>query len=218
MIILKIFMKMLRVLLWVLLIIVLAIFIIPFRYKMRVVSQEEKSISVDIHWLFGLLGIRGIYRYASGFEGTIHILGIRQKINEKKLAKHGNGKRKGKKEKDKKGERNRVFSVEAFKYLLSIIRNVLCHVLPRRIEGYGLVGFGDPYYTGLLSALLESLRGIGYHNMDIRYAFDREVYQGEIYVEGRLIIIYLVYIALRLLLHKSSRNMLLGTRRKSYGT
>ncbi|QRN84645.1 hypothetical protein JR334_06520 [Clostridia bacterium] len=216
-------MKIIQVVLWALLLVLLAVLFIPFRYKIRGVSKEEKSVSVDIHWLFGLLALRGIYRHGSGFEGLIRILGIPFKVDEESLTKFGSDKRKDKKGKDtkeknkKRKDRGTVFSVEALEYLFSSIRKVLGHVLPRSVEGYGIVGFDDPYYTGLMSAVIETMRGMGFHHMNIQYAFDREVYEGEIYMEGKLVIIYMVYIAIRLLLHKSSRNMLLGTRRKSYG-
>lgn len=226
MIILRIFLKIFLVLLWILLILLLAILLIPFSYKLRAISKEEKkSVWADVHWLFGLLGIKGTYEYGLGFEGVIRILGIPIKVKEEDLAKFGKGKEKdkGKKTKEKKEKekkkstRTKVFTVDALNYLLSRVSDVLHHLLPRRFEGYGILGFDDPYYTGIVSAVLESLRGIGAHHMNIQYAFDREVYEGEIYMEGRIVIIYLVYMAIKLLVHKSSRDMLLGRRRKSYG-
>lgn len=228
MIILRILLKIFQVLLWILLILLLAILLIPFSYKLRAISKEEKkSVWADVHWLFGLLGVKGTYEYGLGFEGVIRILGIPIKVKEENLAKWGKGKgkekkkekkAKDKKEKEKKkSNRTKVFTIEALQYLLGRVSDVLHHVLPRRIEGYGILGFDDPYNTGLVSAVIESLRGIGVHHMNIQYAFDREVYEGEIYMEGRIVIIYFVYIAIRLLLHKSSRDLLLGIRRKSYG-
>ncbi len=215
--------KILLVLLWILLILLMAILLIPFSYKMRAISQEKKSVWADVHWLFGLLGVTGTYELGLGFTGKVRILGIPIKVSSEDLSKMAKGKDKDKdkkekeKKKKKKSGRVKVFTVEGLEYVLGSVGKVIRQVLPRCFEGYGILGFDDPYYTGILSAVLESLRGIGAHNMNLEYAFDREVYEGEFYLEGRIIIIVLLYIALRVLLHKSSRNMFLGVRRRSYG-
>lgn len=216
--------KILWILLLILLILLLFILLIPFSYKLRGVSREKKTVWADLHWLFGLLGITGTYELGTGFTGKVRIFGIPIRMSAEDLSKMGKSKVKKEKEqeekkkkKKKKNNRIKVFTLEGLQYVLHSVNTVLRQVLPRRFEGYGILGFDDPYYTGILSAVLESLRGIGAHNMKLEYAFDREVFEGELYLEGRIIIIVLLYIALRVLLHKSSRNMLLGVRRRSYG-
>ncbi len=46
------------------------------------------------------------------------------------------------------------------------------------------------------------------HQMNLDYFFEDEVYEGEIYIEGRIFLFYIVYMAVRLYLNKSVRRLI----------
>ncbi len=196
--------KALLVFLCILLLAVSAILFIPFGYRAEAVGLDEKRIRFKVFWLFQMLSFSGSYRYKQGFESRVSFLGFSFRTG-------GSGKPKEEKEKRKKeGKKRRSFSTEAVRQMLTGIRKVIAHLMPDRLEGYGRIGFDDPYHTGLLCSVVESLRGTGIHDVRLDYVFDDEVYEGEVYVKGRIYIVYIVYIAARLLLNRSARELLIN--------
>ena len=224
MIVLRILFKIFAFGFWVLLVLLLLILFLPFVYELYALNNEEKQlVKLDAYWLFGLLAVGGSYEKGQGFMVLIRILGIPIRIREDDLMKMAGKKTKkdksGQKEKKKEGKkkkestRKKLVTREGIQLLVESAGNALKHILPRRISGYGIVGFEDPYYTGLLAAWVETLRGLGVHRMNLQYVFDREVYEGELSIEGRITMVYFVYMALRLLIVKPSRELLLGVKK-----
>lgn len=80
--------------------------------------------------------------------------------------------------------------------------------MPNRIKEYGRLGFSDPYHTGLVCAIVETLRGSRMRNLYLDYVFEQEVLECEIIMEGRIFAVYLVFIAIRLFINKSTRKMI----------
>jgi len=117
--------------------------------------------------------------------------------------------KRAKEDKKKTSRRHRV-SRAAMALIRASAERSVAHLKPRRLTGWGRIGLADPYHTGLLCAVLEATRGLGVHDLEIECVFDRECYEGEFEAAGRLIIGYLVWQAIVLLLHKPSRELLLG--------
>ena len=183
--------------------ILLLVLFIPFGYKAKAVSLDERNVRFNIYWLFGLVGFLGYYASEQGFEGKVNIFGFKKNIETKEKEK------KEKKEKKKKKKKRilGVLNISGIRYLLENIKKIIRHIRPDKIEGYGRLGFDDPYNTAAVCSFLEILRGWHLHKLNLDYVFDEEVYEGEINIEGRIFIIYLVYIAARLYLNKSTRKM-----------
>ena len=196
--------KILFILLCILFLLLLLILLVPFGYRIKAVSLDEKRVGFSAGWFFGLLGFSGDYVFNQGFVSRVHVLGMIIKVNKKDREEE----KETKKEKNKK--KKRVFSVKTIKYILISIKNVLKHLMPDRIVGYGRLGFYDPYYTAMACSLIESLRSFRFHHLSLNYIFDDEVYEGEIDIQGRIFLVYIVYIAIRLFLNKSARKLILN--------
>ena len=187
-------------LLCIILLLFLVILFIPFGYRIKAVCLDEKSIRFSAFWFFGLFGFSGNYVLNRGFESMVNVLGLKIEVGKKAREK-----------KDKKTKKKKIrmsFSAEAIKYVLTSIKKILLHFLPDRIEGYGRLGFYDPYYTGIICSIIETLRNFRFHNLNLKYVFDDEIYEGEIYAEGRIVLAYIVFIAARLYLNKSTRKII----------
>lgn len=183
----------------------LFILFIPFGYKIKAVSLDEKSIRLKAYWLFGLVGFLGCYIPNQGFEGKMSIFGFVKKIE--KGEKEKKEKVKKPKKKKKKKKKFSVLSINGIRYLIRNVKKAILHILPDKIEGYGRLGLDDPYDTSVMCSFIEALRGLHLHNLYLEYVFDDEVYEGKIYIEGKIIVIYLVYITARLYLNKSTRKI-----------
>ena len=198
--------KILIISLFILFFLLLFILFIPFVYKFQGRGLDEKSISYSLDWFFGLFGYSGCYALNQGLESSINILGFKIKIKEKDKSKKEKAKR-IKKKKEKKNKK-KALSTEAIQYIMKSMKKILLHLRPDKIEGYGRLGFDDPYYTGMTCLFVESSRGLGWHHLNLDYVFEDEIYEGEIYIEGRIFIVYILYIVIRLLLNRSVRKLI----------
>ncbi|WP_160317184.1 DUF2953 domain-containing protein [Oxobacter pfennigii] len=124
------------------------------------------------------------------------------------------------KKKDTRKKKNKKASVkitkELIKKLLSAIGEAFVHIKPKVFQAEGKIGFDDPYHTGILSAFVCSLplRHEGF-NVNIEPVFDREVMEGKLVIQGRIIPAVLIWIALKLLISRPVRNILFKERKKN---
>ena len=79
--------------------------------------------------------------------------------------------------------------------LWSIARQVVGHISPQRTEADLRFGFEDPYYTGVIGAFLYT--SFGGRSVRLTPVFEEEVLEGWFLVEGRVIPIVVLYLALR---------------------
>lgn len=80
---------------------------------------------------------------------------------------------------------------------------ILKSCCPKVFQISGVVGFQDPYYTGLLSAV----KGV-WPDIDIEPDFTREIYDLVFHVEGKIIILTIIYHVIRFLLSSEGRHLL----------
>lgn len=202
--------KILLVLLSILFLLLISLLFIPFGYRLKIVCMESKSIQCSAYWFFGQLRYSWSYVLNQGSKGLVYILGFKKIVGrkDKDTVEIAGEARKKQLKKRKKTKKKRILSNEAIQYALHQLRRVLSHILPHRIEGHGRLGFQDPYYTGLTCSLLEILRSLHPHQLNLDYVFEDEVYEGEVHIEGRIFLFYIVYIAVRLYLNKSVRRLI----------
>ena len=85
----------------------------------------------------------------------------------------------------------------------------VCYLLkkaePTKIEGKILFGTGDPAITGQALGVLGAVYGFLPEGLIITPDFENEVYEGNIDVKGRIRLIHLVIVAVRLLLDRDFR-------------
>ncbi|MEG2607184.1 MAG: DUF2953 domain-containing protein [Lachnospiraceae bacterium] len=83
--------------------------------------------------------------------------------------------------------------------------HLLKYIKPKKFNMNFRFGFEDPYITGQILALLSMFYPLIGNNADIIPDFEHVVFQGSILIKGKIRVIYLVMIALRLLINKQVR-------------
>lgn len=85
----------------------------------------------------------------------------------------------------------------------------ICYLLkkgkPTKIQGKLLFGTGDPATTGQALGVLGAVYGFLPEDLFITPDFENEVYEGTIDVKGRLRLIHLLIVAVRLLIDRDFR-------------
>ena len=98
---------------------------------------------------------------------------------------------------------------------------ILKHIKPRRFELKGRYGFNDPYHTGILCALVNSIIPNGKkNNVDLIPVFDEEIIEGNFILEGYIVPGYLFYLFIKIIvlpkIKKASRLFFRGMVNKIY--
>ncbi|WKY46176.1 hypothetical protein Q5O14_08845 [Eubacteriaceae bacterium ES2] len=130
-----------------------------------------------------------------------------EKIKNKRIS---NRKTKNQGKKPKRGIPVGLINRDIVKYILYDFNKLLKHLMPKKFEASGTIGFDDPYHTSIFCMLMEIFRGYKLHDIQIQYVFYEEVYEGKFYLEGKIRLIYIAYIAIKLMLNKSVRKMILN--------
>ncbi len=82
--------------------------------------------------------------------------------------------------------------------LFVFIQKIWLHIRPKQVKFKGVIGFQDPYYTGLVSALINAFYPLP-QKIDLETVFDREIIEGTFKIQGRIIIGYIILLAFRFL-------------------
>jgi hypothetical protein len=88
--------------------------------------------------------------------------------------------------------------------ILKLLSNVYRHLKPLRFSLTGKIGLADPYYTAMVSSIAYSLNIPG---LTITPIFDEELIEGEVDIQGRVIIGVLVILVIKFLLTKPVFNI-----------
>lgn len=96
-------------------------------------------------------------------------------------------------------------SFELFKFQLV---KLLKHLVPRKFQADGTIGFEDPAMTGMVFAGLASLMPFCGDSLNIGASFDEPVLEGVLNIRGRIRMIWIVAFIVRLLMDKNIRRLL----------
>lgn len=94
---------------------------------------------------------------------------------------------------------------KAVKHLWSELVYLLKKIKPRKISGDVVFGTGDPATTGQALGALGALYVFLPKDLSITPDFENQVYEGNIHVKGRLRLVHLLVIAVRLFADKEFR-------------
>ncbi len=101
---------------------------------------------------------------------------------------------------------------KSFKNACSLCKDelikLLKHVLPRKWEITGYVGFDDPYKTGEMLAFLGSIYGLIYRHVDIKGNFNSEEKDVKIYFKGRITLFTVLMIGIKIYFNKNIRKVI----------
>lgn len=189
-------MEVLIILGYVLLILVgflLLLLIVPTKYSFTGEKYDDAFIKAKVSILLGLIG----FYYYNDFEKKnvtkVTILGFSINISSK------NKKYKSEPKKDKNKNFKDYLNKSFIKSSLISLGMVMLHIKPKKLEIVGKIGLEDPYYTGLICAF----KNIFYPRLknakiNIDTVFEDEVLEGRCLIQGRVILLYIAYIGLRL--------------------
>lgn len=82
---------------------------------------------------------------------------------------------------------------EAIRFLKEKGKGLLRHILPRKVRGKVMFGFGDPSLTGQILALAGAVYPLYKDRLQITPVFDRQVLEGEVKLSGRVFGGYLLW-------------------------
>lgn len=114
-----------------------------------------------------------------------------------------------------KDNKNRFFEFikdeenkKVFKLIKRQVFALLRCVRPRRLQGNLEVGFEDPSLTGYFLGFISMWYPIYYKSFSIRGNFETVIIKGNIFLKGRIRVISLLIISLKLLMDKNFRKMI----------
>lgn len=107
----------------------------------------------------------------------------------------------------KLGDWREFLERETFSLLVELGKEAWSIICPKSLSFKGKAGFADPYYTGLLAALLSGFRQ---ENVDFELDFSQAVCEFTLQIEGRVYLIVLIYYFLRFLLIYPLRSLVWG--------
>ncbi len=100
----------------------------------------------------------------------------------------------------------RLCSKDFLAALLKMLRSIYQHTKPRTLEIEGVLGTGDPAYTGILQGFLYSQWAEAWSNVSFEY-LDSEC-KGRFYMKGRVRLINMAWYGIRFALSKPVREII----------
>lgn len=98
---------------------------------------------------------------------------------------------------------------KAFRLLLSRVKYLLHHLRFRKFEGRLVFGFDDPAMMGRILGVLSLFYPLYGESFTITPAFDHTVFEGEIALKGHVRLIHILIAAIRLMMNKKIRGLVL---------
>lgn len=182
------------------------VLIIPVQYSASGSKAADYRLKAEISWLYRLVNFSFV-KDGSGTNFSVKILGLcfpgrsssepgkQQPREEEESKKRKSGKAKGLK------WLQLFFKKEILTNAVMLAKNVLTVLKPKVFTLTAVFGFEDPYYTGLVCALLSSFHPLLKHyRVSYRPVFDEEILQGGFTLQGRIILGVIVYLAVKFVL------------------
>lgn len=88
------------------------------------------------------------------------------------------------------------------------IRRVLKHIAPKKIQGVVHFGTGDPCSTGQTLGAIAACYGFYGDKISIIPNFEEEVLDGELFLKGRIRLVTLLIIAIKLILDDNFKRLI----------
>jgi len=172
-----------------LILVVLGILCLPLSYRIHFKKHDHTALLGRVSWS-GLV----VASYQIGEGLKLRALGIPISLSTRLSATKA---RPTKDRVEKKTRRRGKLLSLDFKAMWFILRDVIQHVRPKRLEGDLRLGFEDPYYSGLVSALLSTLSWWEKYSLRLTPVFEEASLEGWFLVEGKVIPLMVLYYGLK---------------------
>ena len=96
---------------------------------------------------------------------------------------------------------------DGMKHIFKGLKSILWHIKPQKITGNIEFGAKDPFETGQILAIISMGYGLYGKSFNIYPNFEEEVLNGNIKVVGRIRLITLLIIGIKLILYKNNRQL-----------
>lgn len=200
-----------------LLVILMLILIIPIDYNLEISKYADVILKGRIGCFWRLLKINLTIVMTKSKIIDVKILGfpisLRPKRKEKSKKIHN--KQLENEMQQKKDKRNfslsmKYFSKDLLNAILVTFKDILKHLKPTGFTLKATYGFDDPYYTGLLLVITSSLYPLvkDSSTIEIIPSFEETTIKGEMDLQGRIVVILLVLIILKLIFQKPIRRII----------
>jgi hypothetical protein len=173
----------------------------PVDYSISAAAKGSLKADAYVRWALLKASVLVLNRSA---QVRIYLLGRELKLRraEKKI--------KDKKKEKKRNWRSRKPGMEFFREAISFLKEILYALKPGEVNVKGRYGFDDPADTAVLSSLIMGVCScLPGANIELCPVFDSEVIDMSLLISGRLAPITLVFIALRYLLKKEVRRVII---------
>ncbi len=209
-----------NVLLFILLLAILvlvAMLFVPVKYLISGKIDDDNQICIRVFWLFKLFKAVICFHNSIKPETVFIVFSHRMKTDEDKLKeKKPTGEKKKKPgKKRKKVHPAQVLNDEMLKSVNVLLSDLLQFFKPKRFVLRGRLGFIDPYRTGMLCCFLCNFDDLMQRSgIDIDAIFDREVFEANLEIEGKLTAAALLWIFIKFALSKQVRAIILSQIRR----
>lgn len=210
MIVLFILLKIILYILLAIFAIVLAVLVIPFRYRIKGAKYDTTVVEGFGDWFFGAVKIDFGYNSGKGTSARFKLFGIKKDFKTQQKQVDSISKKKvGQKRKNVNKPAYSYFKYEVFQQVMHAVLKVLNHYKPEKFYIDVKAGFEDPMFTGLLYAI----KSIGFGvldkgNIQIRTVFEDEVLEGSFLIGGGIQIFYLILVAMEFVFTRPFRSIL----------
>ena len=85
------------------------------------------------------------------------------------------------------------------------LKNIIVHILPKKLKGYLIFGFDDPALTGEILGVASLFYPKYQKTFKLIPMFEQQVLEGKVQIKGRIVVAYLVWQVIKILLDKNAR-------------
>ena len=197
--------------------VLISVLFIPVKYSVSGIRDDEYQLYVYFSWAFNLVRSDMLFKGGSkpetGFAIAGHSVNVENRRKKEVRPPREKEKKTGKTK--KKIHPGQMLSKDMFKSIRILISDFLRLIKPDKFRLTGIIGFEDPYHTGMLCSFLYCLkRNLKNSDIGVLSAFDREVFEGSFEIEGKLTVAALLFISMKFVFSKPVRGMLIYQIRK----
>jgi len=175
----------------------MAILFVPIFFCIQASKNQKILFSVRINWFFSAVCCNFEKKENKELEIDVKILGIRIKTKTKKTKK---------KKKESKYNFKALINKSFLSRIFKFMGKVLKHIAIREFRARIFYGFDDPADTGTLCGFI-ALFSSYFYGYDIKFNpfFDREIFEGELFLKGQIFCFVIIFYTLQLVLSKTFR-------------
>ena len=194
-----------------------AVLFVPVKYSISGKIDEDNQICIKAFWLFKLFKTVICFQDRIKPDVDFTVFSHRMKTGEDKHKEKESacGKKKKPGKKRKKIYPAQVLNDEMLKSVEVLSSDLVRFFKPKKFVLSGRLGFIDPYHTGVLCCFLYNFDDLMQRSgINIAAVFDKEVFEANLEIEGKLTVAAILWIFIKFALSKQVRIIILSQIRR----